>query len=123
MAWLRVMTVGWLVSAAWADRLRQTRKAPQAPFPTPNGPPVPHPTARGVGQDGVGSHLRRVPGQGAGVLTRQDQHQHLLRRLGRSDDAVDACKCQGLCGMSDKCSHELGQLGAHAKCMTCRPKD
>ena len=84
------MTVGWRVSAAVAARRRQTRKAPQAPFPTPNGPPVPQPTARGVGQDGVGIHLRRVPGQGACVLTRQDQHPHLLRRLGRSDDAVDA---------------------------------
>lgn len=86
-AWGMVMTGWWLGYAAGASRLRQARKAQEATFPAQQGPPGQHPTARGVCQDVVGSHRRRLRGEGAVVLTRHDQHQHLRRRLGRPDEA------------------------------------
>jgi transposase len=88
MALLMVMTVCLLVYAALAYRIRQTLKAHHATCPNQQGPPVQHPTARWVFQDFVGLHLLRVPGQGAFGLHLKDQHQQLLRLLGRSYEAV-----------------------------------
>jgi transposase len=87
MALLMVMTVCLLVYAALEYRIRQTLKANQATFPNQKGQPVQNPTARWVFQYFVGIHLLRVPGQGAFVLNLNDQHQQLLRLLGRSYEA------------------------------------
>jgi transposase len=87
MALLMVMTVCLLVYAALEYRIRQTLKAHQATFPNQKGQPVQKPTARGVFQYFVGIHLLRVPGQGAFVLNLNDQHQQLLRLLGRPYEA------------------------------------
>jgi transposase len=84
MALLMVMTVCLLVYAALEYRSRQTLKAHQATFPNQQGQSVQNPTARWVFQYFVGIHLLRVPGQGAFVLNLNDQHQQLLRLLGRS---------------------------------------
>ena len=87
MALLMVMTVCLLVYAALEYRIRKTLKAHQATFPNQKGQPVQNPTARWVFQYFVGIHLLRVPGQGAFVLNLNDQHQRLLRLLGRSYEA------------------------------------
>ena len=87
MALLMVMTVCLLVYAALEYRIRQTLKAHQATFPNQKGQPGQNPTARWVFQYCVGIHLLRVPGQGAFVLNLNDQHQQLLRLLGRSYEA------------------------------------
>jgi transposase len=87
MALLMVMTVCLLVYAALEYRIRQTLKAHQATFPNQKGQPVQNPTARWVFQYFVGIHLLRVPGQGAFVLNLNDQHQQLLRLLGRPYEA------------------------------------
>jgi transposase len=87
MALLMVMTVCLLVYAALEYRIRQTLKAHQATFPNQKGQPGQNPTARWVFQYFVGIHLLRVPGQGAFVLNLNDQHQQLLRLLGRSYEA------------------------------------
>jgi hypothetical protein len=47
-AWLIVITVCVLVDAAWAYRIRQTRKAIQATLPPQQGHPLHKPTARWV---------------------------------------------------------------------------
>ena len=58
------------------------------PFPTRQGQPVQHPTARWVFQDFVGIHLLRMRGAGAFVLHLHDQHQPRWRLLGRSYEAL-----------------------------------
>jgi transposase len=87
MSLLMVMTVCLLVYAALEYRIRKTLKAHQATFPNQKGRPVQNPTVRWVFQYFVGIHLLRVPGQGTFVLNLNDQHQQLLRLLGRSYEA------------------------------------
>ena len=87
MALLMVMTVGLLVYAALEYRIRKTLKDQDATFPNQKGQPVQNPTARWVFQYFVGIHLLRIRGAGAYVLNLNDQHQQLLRLLGRSYEA------------------------------------
>ena len=87
MALLMVMTVCLLVYAALEYRIRQALKDHEATFPNQKGQPVQNPTARWVFQYFVGIHLRRMRGEGAFVLNLNDQHQHLLRLLGRPYEA------------------------------------
>jgi transposase len=87
MALLMVMTVCLLVYAALEYRIRKALKDHDATFPNQKGQPVQNPTARWVFQYFVGIHLLRIRGEGAFVLNLNDQHQHLLRLLGRSYEA------------------------------------
>jgi transposase len=87
MALLMVMTVCLLVYAALAYRIRKALKDHQATFPNQKGQPVQNPTARWVFQYFVGLHLLRIPGEGAFVLNLNEQHQCLLRYLGRPYEA------------------------------------
>lgn len=87
MALLMVMTVCLLVYAALEYRIRKALKDHQATFPHQKGQPVQNPTARWVFQYFVGLHLLRIPGEGAFVLNLNEQHQHLLRYLGRPYEA------------------------------------
>ena len=86
-ALLMVMTVCWLVYAALEYRIRKALKDHEATFPNQKGQPVQNPPARGVFQYFVGIPLLRIPGEGAFVLHLKDQHQQLLRLLGRSYEA------------------------------------
>mgnify|MGYP003445327960 CR=1 FL=1 len=70
-----------------ALRIRKTLKDQDATFPNQKGQPVQNPTARWVFQYFVGIHLLRIRGEGAFVLNLNDQHQQLLRLLGRSYEA------------------------------------
>jgi transposase len=88
MALLMVMTVCLLVYAALECRIRKALKDQEATFPNQQGQPVQHPTARWVFPYVVGVHLLRIRGEGAFVLNLNDQHQQLLRRLGRSYEAL-----------------------------------
>jgi transposase len=90
MALLMVMTVCLLVYAALEYRIRKALKDHHATFPNQKGQPVQNPTARWVFQSFVGIHLLRIRGEGAFVLNLNDQHQHLLRLLGRSYEAFYA---------------------------------
>jgi transposase len=90
MALLMVMTVCFLVYAAWESRLRKALRDHQAPFPHHKGQPVQNPTARWVFPSFVGIHLLRMRGEGAFVLPLHDQHLHLLRLLGRPYEALYA---------------------------------
>ena len=87
MALLMVMTVCLLVYAALEYRIRKALKDHEATFPNQKGQPVQNPTARWVFQYFVGIHLLRIRGEGAFVLNLNDQHQHLLRLLGRPYEA------------------------------------
>jgi transposase len=87
MALLMVMTVCLLVYAALEYRIRKALKDQDATFPNQKGHPVQNPTARWVFQYFVGIHLLRICGEGAFVLNLNDQHQQLLRLLGRSYEA------------------------------------
>jgi transposase len=87
MALLMVMTVCWRVYAVLEYRLRKALKDHEATFPNQTGQPVQHPTARWVFPSCVGIHLLRSRGEGAFVLNLNDQHQHLLRLLGRPYEA------------------------------------
>ena len=100
MARLMVMTVCLLVYAALEYRIRKALKDHETTFPNQKGQPVQNPTARWVFQYFVGIHLLRIPGEGAFVLNLKDQHQQLLRLLGRSYEAFYSRKWHGLCGMS-----------------------
>ena len=88
MAVLRVMTGGWLGSAALASRLRQAPQDHAATCPDQQGQPLPNPTAHGVFPSVVGLPLRRLRGAGAFGRHRTDQHPHLRRRLGRPSEAL-----------------------------------
>jgi transposase len=87
MALLMVMTVCLLVYAALEYRIRKALKDHEATFPDQKGQPVQNPPARWVFQYFVGIHLLRIRGEGAFVLNLNDQHQHLLRLLGRPYEA------------------------------------
>jgi hypothetical protein len=100
MALLMVMTVCLLVYAPLEYRIRHALRAQQTTFPDQKGQPVQHPTARWVFQYFVGIHLLRLPGEGAFVLNLRDQHQQLLRILGRRYEVLYSCKYTVPCGMS-----------------------
>ena len=68
-------------------RLRKALKDHEATFPHQKGQPVQTPTARWVFPDLFGIPLLRMRGEGAFVLHLNDQHQPLLRLLGRSYEA------------------------------------
>jgi transposase len=87
MALLMVMTVCLLVYAALEYRIRKALKDHETTFPNQTGQPVQNPTARWVFQYFVGIHLLRIRGEGAFVLNLNDQHQQLLRLLGRPYEA------------------------------------
>ena len=77
------MTVCLLVSAALESRIRQALKEPDATLPDPKGQPSQHPTARWVFHSFVGIHLLLCPGQWPLVLNLTEEHQPLLRLLGK----------------------------------------
>jgi transposase len=88
MALLMVMTVCLLVYAALEYHIRKALKDSQTTFPNQKDLPIQNPTACWVFQYFVGIHLLRIHGEGACVLNLNDQHQQLLRLLGRSYEAV-----------------------------------
>ena len=83
MALLMVMTICLLVYAALEYRIRKALTDHDATFPNQKGKPMQNPTARWVCQYFVGIHLLRMPGKGAVVLNLNDEHQKLLRLLGK----------------------------------------
>ena len=83
MALLMVMTVCLLVYAALAYRIRNALKDQEAPVPDQQGKPRQNPTARWVFHYFVGIHLLLIAGEGPMVLNLTEEHQHLLRLLGK----------------------------------------
>jgi transposase len=83
MALLMVMTVCLLVYAALEYRIRTALKDYGATFPDQKGQPTQNPTARWVFHYFVGIHLLLIPGQGRLVLNLTEEHQKLLRLLGK----------------------------------------
>jgi transposase len=85
MALLMVMTVCLLVYAALEYRIRNALKDHNATFPNQKGQPVQNPTARWVFHYFVGIHLLLLPdlGQWPVVLNLPEEHQQLLRLLGK----------------------------------------
>jgi transposase len=83
MALLMVMTVCLLVYAALEYRIRQARNDHEATFPDQRGKRIQHPTARWVVHDFVGIHLLCQAGQWPMVLNLTEEHQHVLRLLGK----------------------------------------
>jgi transposase len=83
MALLMVMTVCLLVYAALEYRIRNALKDHGATFPNQKGTPVQNPTARWVFHDFVGIHVLFVPGQWPLVLNLTEEHQQLLKLLGK----------------------------------------
>jgi hypothetical protein len=83
MALLMVMTVCLLVYAALEYCLRTALKDHDATFPNPKGQPVQNPTAWGGFQLFVGIHVLLSPGAGPLVLNLAEEHQRLLRLLGK----------------------------------------
>jgi transposase len=83
MALLMVMTVCLLVYAALEYRIRQALQDHGATFPNHTGPPVQHPTARWVFQYVVGMHVLLIPGPWPVVLHLTEEHQQLLKLLGK----------------------------------------
>ena len=77
-----IMTVGLLVYAALAYRMRTALKDHGAPFPDQTGQPPQTPTARWVFPDFVGIHLLCIPQQWPIVINLTEEHQHVLQRLG-----------------------------------------
>jgi hypothetical protein len=90
MALLMGMTGCGLGYAAVEDRRRPTLREPAAPVPEHTGPPLQHPTARGVCQSCGGSHLLLRPGAWPVVRNLTDTHEHLLQRLGQPSKALYA---------------------------------
>ena len=90
MALRMVMTVCWLVYAAVEYRIRKALKEHAATFPHQTGQPIQNPTARWVFQYFVGIHLRLTPGQWPLVLKLTEEHQHLLRLLGKPYERCDS---------------------------------
>jgi hypothetical protein len=86
---LMVMTVGWLVDAALASRLRTALTAHRATVPHQPGPPGQRPTARGVFPDGVGMHGRLIPGPWPLVRHLTEEPQQRLTRLGNPSERGD----------------------------------
>src|SRR5262245_3989218 len=83
MALLMVMTVCLLVYAALEYRIRRALSVHEATFPDQKGKRIQNPTARWVLQYFVGIHLLCQAGQWPIVLNLTEEHQHLLRLLGR----------------------------------------
>jgi transposase len=83
MALLMVMTVCLLVYAALEYRIRKALKDQGGTFPNQKGTPVQNPTARWVFHYFVGIHVLLIPGQWPIVLNRTEEHQQLLKRLGK----------------------------------------
>jgi hypothetical protein len=80
-------TITLLVYAALEYRLRKALQDHQSPCPNHKGQPVQNPTARWVFPYFGGIHLLRIRGEGACVLNLNNQHQQLLRLLGRPYEA------------------------------------
>lgn len=87
-ALLRVMTIGWLVSAALAERMRNALKHHGATCPHPTGRPVQTPTARWVCHDVVGLPGRLIPGPWPVGLPLTEAQQPRLRLLGTPDERL-----------------------------------
>jgi transposase len=83
MALLMVMTVCLLVYAALEYRIRHALKDHGATFPNQKGTPVQNPTARWIFHDFVGIHVLFIPGQWPLVLNLTEEHQQLLKLLGK----------------------------------------
>jgi hypothetical protein len=83
MALLMVMTVCLLVYAALEYRIRKALKEHDATCPHQSGKPTQNPTARWVFQYFGGIHRLLTPGQWPLVLNLTEEHQHLLRLLGK----------------------------------------
>jgi len=83
MALLMVMTGCLLVYAALEYRVRKALTEHNATFPDQKGKPIQHPTARWVFHYFVGIHVLLLPGQWPLVLNLTEEHQHLLRLLGK----------------------------------------
>jgi transposase len=83
MALFMVMTVCLLVYPALEYRIRQALKAHEATCPDQNGKQIRNPTAHWVLHYFVGIHLLCQAGQWPIVLNLTEDHQHLLRLLGR----------------------------------------
>ena len=78
-----VRTVGFLVYAALAYRIRTALKEHGATFPDQKGRRILPPTARWVLHYFVGMHGLSIPGQGLLVLNLTDEHQPLRQLLGK----------------------------------------
>lgn len=91
MAWLRGLTVCWLVYAACASRSRRALTETEATWPNQTGQRVPHPTTRWGFHDVVGLQLRRLPGQWPLVRHRTEEPQHLLQLLGKPYERLSRC--------------------------------
>jgi transposase len=85
MALFMVMTVCLVVYAAFDYRLRKALKDHEATFPDQKGNPIQHPTARGVCHSFVGIHILLIPGHRPLGLNLTEEHQRLLRLLGKPD--------------------------------------
>jgi transposase len=83
MALLMVMTVCLLVYAALEYRIRNALKDHGATFPNQKGTPVQNPTARWIFHYFVGIHVLFIPGQWPLVLNLTEEHQQLLKLLGK----------------------------------------
>jgi transposase len=83
MALLMVMTVCLLVYAALEYRIRNALKDHGATLPNQKGTPVQNPTARWVFHYFVGIHVLFIPGQWPLVLNLTEEHQQLLKLLGK----------------------------------------
>jgi len=83
MALLMVMTGCLLVYAALEYRIRKALKDHAATFPDQQGTRIQHPTARWVFHDFVGIHVLCQVGQWPMVLNLTEEHQHVLRLLGK----------------------------------------
>jgi transposase len=83
MALLMVMTVCLLVYAALEYRIRNALTDHEATCPDQRGTRIQQPTARWVVHDFVGIHVLCQAGQWPMVLNRTEEHQHVLRLLGK----------------------------------------
>jgi transposase len=83
MALLMVMTVCLMVYAALEYRIRRALKDHEATFPDQKSKPIQNPTARWVFHYFVGIHVLLIPGQWPVVMNLTEEHQNLLRLLGK----------------------------------------
>ena len=83
MALMMVMTVCLLVYAALEYRIRIALKDHGATFPNQKGKRIANPTTRWVFQDFAGIHLLCRAGEWPLVLNLTEDHQNLLRLLGK----------------------------------------
>jgi hypothetical protein len=80
------MTVCLLVYAALEYRIRQALQDHGATLPNHKGQPVQHPTARWGFQYVIGIHVLLIPGQWPVVLHLTEEHQPLLKLLGKPSE-------------------------------------